>query len=58
MNFSHAARCGFIALALLAASCTPSATQQNLTGSDDNGANCAGTPTNKENCINNQNRMN
>jgi hypothetical protein len=26
-------------------------------GSDDIGANCAGTPGNKKDCINNQNRM-
>jgi hypothetical protein len=56
MRFLTAARWCFIgAIALLAASCGE--TTPPPSGSDDNGANCDGTPLNKENCINNQNRM-
>ncbi len=58
MNYMNAARCGFIALALLAASCTPSTPPTGPATSDDNGANCGGTAANQQNCINNQNRMN
>jgi hypothetical protein len=42
---------GLLFLASCAATTPPPA------GSDDNGANCGGTPINKESCINNQNRM-
>jgi hypothetical protein len=58
MNCLNAARCGFIALSFLAASCTATRAPQGPTGSDDNGANCGGTAANQKNCINNQNRMN
>jgi hypothetical protein len=58
MNFSNAVRCSFIALSLLAASCTPTSPPTTPAGSDDNGANCGGTAANQKNCINNQNRMN
>ncbi len=58
MNFFKVARCCFIgAVSLLAASCAAGTTPV-PTGSDDNGANCGGTPINKQSCINNQNRMN
>jgi hypothetical protein len=57
MNVSKAALCSFIVLSLFAASCTAPNAGQIPTGSDDNGANCAGTPGNKKDCINNQNRM-
>jgi hypothetical protein len=56
MDFIKAARLILIgAVALLAASCAN--TTPPPSGSDDNGANCGGTPINKESCINNQNRM-
>lgn len=56
MRFLKVARCGFFgAVALLAASCAEPTPPPS--GSDDNGANCGGTPINKESCINNQNRM-
>lgn len=60
MNFLKVARLGFVgAVALLAAACAQPVTTTSATssGSDDNGANCGGTPINKESCINNQNRM-
>ncbi|WP_395022714.1 hypothetical protein [Dongia sp.] len=60
MNLLNLARCGFIGIiALLAAACAQPITTTSATssGSDDNGANCGGTPINKESCINNQNRM-
>jgi hypothetical protein len=57
MNIQKVARYGVTALALLAASCTAQTAPQSTTGSDDNGADCGGTPQNKKNCINNQNGM-
>ena len=57
MNFPKVLRYAFILLLLSAAACRTPESVQNSTGSDDNGANCGGTPLNKENCINNQNRM-
>jgi hypothetical protein len=47
--------CLVVALALLAVSCATSTPPQG--GSDDNGANCGGTPINKQSCIDNQHRM-
>ena len=63
MKLSTAVRCSLLALSLLAAACTqttaPQGQSSNVSsGSDDNGANCGGTEINKQNCINNQNRMN
>ena len=55
MKIVRTARWGLVALSLMAASCTT--TTPPPAGSDDNGANCGGTAANKENCINNQNRM-
>ncbi|MDQ7251449.1 hypothetical protein [Dongia sedimenti] len=61
MILSNVARCSLLALSLLAAACTettPQGLSSNVSsGSDDNGANCGGTAANKQNCINNQNRM-
>ena len=57
MRFLQTARfCLIGALALLAASCAVQTTPT-PGGSDDNGANCAGTEITKQSCINNQNRM-
>jgi hypothetical protein len=59
MSFLKAARFTVIgSLALLAAACASPTPRQDPGGSDDNGANCGGTPANQQNCINNQNRMN
>jgi hypothetical protein len=45
------------AIALLAAACAETTPQQHAVEPGDNGAFCGGTPINKENCQNNQQRM-